>query len=540
MIRSCSYLRILTVYRAAKPELLLFLDEPTSGLDSQTAWSILALLKKLVNNGQAVLCTIHQPSAILFQEFDRLLFLAKGGRTVYFGEIGQSSKVLTNYFQKHGSRPCGEEENPAEWMLDVIGAAPGSTNTIDWPQTWNDSDERVAVKEHLAELKAELSSLPADTNAESLRPYAAPFQKQLWIVLSRVFEQYWRTPVYLYSKTALCVGSALFIGFSFWDSPNSLQGMQDQLFAIFMLLTIFGNISQQIMPHFATQRSLYEVRERPSKTYSWQVFILSNIFVELPWNTLMAVFIFVCWYYPIGLYKNARDAIGGSQLNERGGLMFLMIWAFLMFTSTFTDMVIAGIDTPETAGNIGNLMFSLTLIFCGVLAGPTVFPHFWIFMYRISPFTYIVDALLSIGIANTVVQCADNEYLVFNPPNGETCGAYMQDYIYGSAAAGQQAAGGYLLDSAATSNCQFCTVQYTNVFLASVSSEYSHRWRNFGIVWAFIAFNIVAAIFLYWLARVPKGNREEKEDGEGLIKRSTTRGSRASRVKSRSEKPTQA
>lgn len=63
---------------AAKPQLLLFLDEPTSGLDSQTSWSILDLLEKLKNNGQAILCTIHQPSAVLFQRFDRLLFLAKG------------------------------------------------------------------------------------------------------------------------------------------------------------------------------------------------------------------------------------------------------------------------------------------------------------------------------------------------------------------------------------------------------------------------------------------------------------------------------
>lgn len=48
---------------AAKPDLLLFLDEPTSGLDSQTAWSISMLVRKLANNGQAILCTIHQPSA---------------------------------------------------------------------------------------------------------------------------------------------------------------------------------------------------------------------------------------------------------------------------------------------------------------------------------------------------------------------------------------------------------------------------------------------------------------------------------------------
>jgi len=135
------------------------------------------------------------------------------------------------------------------------------------------------------------------------------------------------------------------------------------MFAIFMLFTIFGQLVQQIMPHFVTQRSLYEARERPSKKYSWKAFMLSNIIVELPWNALMAVLIFFCWYYPIGLYKNTYAT---DSLYSRGGLMFLLILVFLLFTSTFTNMVIAAIDTAETAGNIAQLLFSLTLIFCGV------------------------------------------------------------------------------------------------------------------------------------------------------------------------------
>jgi ATP-binding cassette, subfamily G (WHITE), member 2, PDR len=98
---------------AAKPALLLFLDEPTSGLDSQSSWSIVAFLRKLADSGQAILCTIHQPSAILFQEFDRLLFLAKGGRTVYFGDIGEGSKTLLDYFERNGAPHCDDEANPA-------------------------------------------------------------------------------------------------------------------------------------------------------------------------------------------------------------------------------------------------------------------------------------------------------------------------------------------------------------------------------------------------------------------------------------------
>lgn len=98
---------------AAKPKLLLFLDEPTSGLDSQSSWAICAFLRKLADNGQAVLCTIHQPSAILFQQFDRLLFLRKGGETVYFGDIGHNSETLLEYFSSNGARKCGDDENPS-------------------------------------------------------------------------------------------------------------------------------------------------------------------------------------------------------------------------------------------------------------------------------------------------------------------------------------------------------------------------------------------------------------------------------------------
>ncbi|KAL8834803.1 MAG: hypothetical protein Q9170_003599, partial [Blastenia crenularia] len=419
---------------AAKPALLLFLDEPTSGLDSQTAWSICALLRKLANNGQAILCTIHQPSAILFQEFDRLLFLAMGGKTLYFGEIGGASKTVTSYFERNGARLCGQDENPAEWILEVTGAAPDSESTQDWPAIWNNSEEHKAVKAELSRMKENLSQHPVSvTDPDALQPFAAPYGTQLWIVLIRVFQQYWRTPSYLYSKVALCLFSALFIGFSFWKTPNSLQGLQDQLFAIFLLLTIFSNFCQQIMPHFVTQRALYEVRERPSKTYSWQVFILSNILVEIPWNALMAIIVFVSWYYPIGLRQNAVEA---DQVAERGALMFLFILAFMIFAGTFTNMVIAGIETAEAAGNITNLLFSLSLIFCGVLATPTALPGFWIFMYRVSPFTYLVSGMLSTGLANAYITCSTEELLHFSPPPNTTCSTYLSSYI--------QDLGGYL------------------------------------------------------------------------------------------------
>ncbi|KAL6707692.1 Multidrug resistance protein [Coniothyrium glycines] len=493
----------------AKPALLLFLDEPTSGLDSQTSWAILDLLDKLKKNGQAILCTIHQPSAMLFQRFDRLLFLAKGGRTVYYGDVGENSHILVDYFVRNGGAPCPPAANPAEWMLEVIGAAPGSHTDIDWHQTWRNSPEYAAVQRHLDELQSErgqaealqrtLSAQKREDKA-AYREFAAPFGVQLRETLVRVFQQYWRSPSYIYSKTALCGFSALFIGFSLYSMPNTQTGLQSQMFAIFMLLTIFGQLVQQIMPHFVTQRALYEVRERPSKAYSWKAFMIANIIVELPWNTLMAVLIYFCWYYPIGLYRNATPT---DAVTLRGFQEFLFVWMFLLFTSTFTHMVIAGMESAETGGNIANLMFSLCLIFCGVLAQPSQFPRFWIFMYRVSPFTYLVSGMLSSGLANSDVYCADNEFNVFEPTNGSTCGEYIQRYIDDN--------DGYIDNPTALSGCRYCSMADTNSFLESLSSDYSVLWRNFGIMWAYIVFNIAAALVLYWLVRMPK-NKKEKHD----------------------------
>ncbi|KAF4780777.1 ABC-2 type transporter [Colletotrichum scovillei] len=478
----------------AKPPLLLFVDEPTSGLDSQTSWAILDLLEKLTKSGQAILCTIHQPSAMLFQRFDRLLFLAKGGRTVYFGDIGENSKVMTSYFERISGMTCPHDANPAEWMLEVIGAAPGSHTDVDWHQAWRKSEEFQGVQAELQRLKDERGvQTPATHDKGSYREFAAPFFAQLKEVTHRVFQQYWRTPSYIYAKAALCTLVAAFIGFVFFKAPNTQQGLQNQMFAIFNLLTVFGQLVQQTMPHFVIQRSLYEVRERPSKVYGWKVFMLSQIIVELPWNTLMAAIMYFCWYYPVGLYQNAIPA---DQVTERGALMFLYLLVFLLFTSTFTDFIIAGFETAEAGGNIANLLFMLCLIFCGVLANPDSIPRFWIFMYRVSPFTYIVSGMLSTAVANTEVVCAANEFLHFDPPSGQSCGAFLENYI--------TAAGGYLREPNATTDCQFCTIQDTNVFLASVKSDYNDRWRNFGIAWVYIIFNIFAALGLYWLARVPK------------------------------------
>ena len=180
---------------AAKPALLIFLDEPTSGLDSQSAWSIVAFLRKLADSGQAILCTIHQPSAILFQEFDRLLFLMRGGRTIYFGEIGKNSRTLLDYFEGNGAEKCGDDANPAEYMLDICGKKADR----DWSEVWKNTPEAKAIQAELDRIHESKRSEPT-ADASSTSQFAMPLTSQTYYVTQRVFQQYWRSPTYISGK----------------------------------------------------------------------------------------------------------------------------------------------------------------------------------------------------------------------------------------------------------------------------------------------------------------------------------------------------
>lgn len=477
----------------AKPKLLLFLDEPTSGLDSQTAWSVCQLMRKLANHGQAILCTIHQPSAILMQEFDRLLLLQKGGQTVYFGELGHGCCKMIEYFESKGSQKFPADCNPAEFMLHVIGAAPGSHVTTDYHKVWLESQEYQAVQKEIDRMSREMVNIPQEDSEDLKKEFATPLWYQFLIMTRRVLEQHWRSPIYIYAKIFTTSFSALFIGFSFFNANNSMQGLQNQMFSLFMLLVMFSPLVHQMLPQYTDQRDLYEVRERPSKTCSWITFVLSQIAAELPWSFLIGTITYFCFYYPVGLYRNAPNT---EQVHERGALFWLICIAFINFTMTFGQACIAGVERRENAALLANNCFMICLAFCGVLVTRDKLPGFWKFMYYLSPFTYLISTMLATAVGNSDVRCSAKEYLHFSPAPNMTCQQYMSPYM--------SVAGGYLLDGNATDSCGFCVMAETNVYLATVNIKYSQIWRNWGIFLCYIGANVFLFVLLYWAFRVPR------------------------------------
>lgn len=470
---------------AAKPSLLIFLDEPTSGLDSQSSWTIISLLRRLADSGQAVLATIHQPSALIFQQFDRLLFLTTGGRTVYFGNLGPQFTTLLDYFARVGARPCGHDENPAEYMLDITSDRDKSG--IDLVSEWNHSNEKEEVMAELDRLCTEKAVTPhhAETNDELSKEFALPLHSQFYYVAARAFQQYYRQPEYILSKFTLGIASGLFIGFSFWKASQTQQGFQNAMFSIFLLATIFPTLVNQIMPKFVVQRSLYEVRERPSRVYSWKVFILSQVLVEAPWQLLLGICAWACFFFPV---------FGTESSPETKGLVLLFVVQFYMYAATIAQMVVAAIPDPALGSMIAILLFGLSFIFNGVMQPPDALPGFWIFMWRVSPFTYFVSGVLGAALHGRKVICSDAELSVLNPPLGQTCGSYLAKFL--------AVAPGTLNNPEATSKCEYCPLSSADQYLAVRRVYWDQRWRNYGIFICYMAFNIFAMVSLYYIFRV--------------------------------------
>jgi ATP-binding cassette, subfamily G (WHITE), member 2, PDR len=208
---------------------------------------------------------------------------------------------------------------------------------------------------------------------------------------------------------------------------------------------------------------------------------------------------FIVWWFPSGFYNNTSVT---DSTNQRATLAWLLICTYMLEVSTFSALVIAGLSSAETASNLANVLGFIMLLFCGILAAPSFLPGFWKFVYRANPFTYLTEGLMAAGLSRAPVECEAEEYLRLDPPRNQTCGQYLMPYM--------AEAGGYLAGPDARASCEFCPIAQTDHFLAAVGVRYENRWRDFGLMWAFIVFNVAGAVFLYWALRVPKRKRAAK------------------------------
>ncbi|KAG9768781.1 ABC multidrug transporter I [Exophiala dermatitidis] len=458
---------------AAKPELLLFLDEPTSGLDSQSAFNIVRFLRKLAAAGQAILCTIHQPNSALFENFDRLLLLQKGGETVYFGEIGKDASVLLSYFHKHGA-DCPSDANPAEWMLDAIGAgiAPRMGDR-DWGEIWQESEELAAVKAEIIEMKTTRQREVANEPPLNDREYASPLWHQIKVVSWRTHLAFWRSPNYGFTRFFNHVALAILSGLAFLQLDDSRSSLQYRVFVIFQVTVVPALILAQVEPMYDFSRLIF-YRESAAKAYRQFPFALAMVLGEMPYNILCAVGFFLPLYYLPGF----------NSSSSRAGYQFLMVLITELFSVTLGQMIAALTPSSFIASLINPFLVVVLSLFCGVTIPKPQMPRFWrAWLYELDPFTRLVSGMVVTELHGLPVHCKPRELNSFPAPAGQNCGDYMAEFFSNGGA-------GYIADNA-TDLCRYCAYKVGDQFYKPLELSFSHHWRDLGIFAAFIGSNLI-------------------------------------------------
>ncbi|CAM9955656.1 unnamed protein product [Ectocarpus sp. 13 AM-2016] len=142
-------------------------------------------IRKVAATQRAVICTIHQPSTYLFDMFDALLLLKKGGQVVFLGPLGDNSSNLISYLQSIRSTvPIRDHVNPAKWMLEVIGAGTtGKNNPQIFADFYKKSKLRSTSMAKVAPTVSDISRPVASTSPRTpLRVLWAPFPS--WSLLA--------------------------------------------------------------------------------------------------------------------------------------------------------------------------------------------------------------------------------------------------------------------------------------------------------------------------------------------------------------------
>ncbi|KAI8340374.1 ABC-2 type transporter-domain-containing protein [Choanephora cucurbitarum] len=467
-----------------KPK-LLFLDEPTSGLDAQSSFNIIRFIRKLADAGWPVLCTIHQPSAILFEHFDHLLLLVRGGRTAYYGEIGPDARTMIDYFERQGGPICTPSANPAEYILQVVGAGTASTNNSrDWAEVWANSPEAKALEEELENIHK-----TADQNPKRhAMTYATPFLRQFYLVHKRMVLTYWRSPDYNIGRFTTIMFTSLINGFTYWKVGNSVSQMQSRLFALFSTFLISNILIILSQPKFMTER-MYFRREYASRYYGWIPFGISVILVEIPYILFLAAFFMFGFYWTIGLV-NTSETVG----------YFYLLTIFFVFWAVTLGFVIASIaEIPTMAAVINPLIISILILFSGFMQPPIAMPTFWrSWMYWLNPFHYFIEGLATNELSHIEVQCNDYDLVKFLPPPGQTCGEYTRNFF-------EYGATGYIDNPQAVQPelCGYCSFKSgTEYYSTTFGWDVSNKYRNLGIIIAFFIFNVICfGGLVYWKRR---------------------------------------
>ncbi|KAF8676069.1 hypothetical protein HU200_047574 [Digitaria exilis] len=357
----------IAVELVANPS-IIFMDEPTSGLDARAAAIVMRTVRNTVNTGRTVVCTIHQPSIDIFEAFDELFLMKRGGEEIYAGPLGHHSSELIKYFEGiQGVSKIEDGYNPATWMLEVTTVSQEQKLGVDFSDMYKKSELYQRNKALIKEL-----SQPTPDSSDLYFPtkYSRSSITQCMACLWKQNLSYWRNPPYNTVRFFFTGIIALLLGTIFWDLGGKVKTSQDlinamgSMYAAVLFIGIMNCTSVQ--PVVAVERTVF-YRERAAGMYSAFPYAFGQIVIELPYALAQDILYGVIVYSMIGFEWTAAKFF-----------WYLFFAYFTLLYFTFYGMMAVGI-TPNSniATVVSAAFYGIWNLFSGFIIPRPKVPIWW-------------------------------------------------------------------------------------------------------------------------------------------------------------------
>ncbi|CAN6692199.1 unnamed protein product [Malus baccata var. baccata] len=400
----------IAVELVANPS-IIFMDEPTSGLDARAAAIVMRTVRNTVDTGRTVVCTIHQPSIDIFEAFDELFLMKRGGQVIYAGPLGPQSHKLVEYFEAIPGVPkIKEGYNPATWMLEVSSAAVEAQNNVDFAEIFANSELYRQNQELIKELSA---PQPGSSDLYFPTQYSQSFTTQCHACFWKQHWSYWRNSRYNAIRLFMTAGIGILFGVIFWGKGDSIHKQQDLInllgatySAVLFLGASNANAVQSVV---AIERTVF-YRERAAGMYSELPYAFAQVAIETIYVAIQT-FMYSCILYSM---------IGYVWTVEKFLYFYYFIFMCFTYMSMYGMMMVALTPGHQIAAIVSSFFTSFWNLFSGFLISRPLIPVWWRWYYWGSPIAWSIYGIFA-------SQVGDNKDLIVTSQGEVRVDVFIKD-----------------------------------------------------------------------------------------------------------------
>ncbi|RDY09362.1 ABC transporter G family member 39, partial [Mucuna pruriens] len=370
----------IAVELVANPS-IIFMDEPTSGLDARAAAIVMRTVRNTVDTGRTIVCTIHQPSIDIFEAFDELLLMKRGGQIIYNGPVGQHSYKLIEYFEAISGVPkIKDGYNPATWILEISSPAIESQLRVDFAELYKKRNQEL--------IKGLSTPLEGTNDLDFPTKYSQSFITQCKACFWKQHLSYWRNPQYNVIRFLMSIFVGVVFGLIFWkkgDKTDTEVDLMNLMGAIFAAVFFLGGANTStVQPIVAIERTIF-YRERAAGMYSALPYAIAQVAVECIYVAIQTLIFVLILYSMMGFLW---------QVDKFLWFYYFMFMSFVYFT-LYGMMTVALTPNPQIAAIIMSFFLVFWNIFSGFIISKSQIPIWWRWYYWACPTAWSVYGLVT-------------------------------------------------------------------------------------------------------------------------------------------------